>query len=51
MGRLELSHITKVFSEGKTERKVLRDLSFTVDEGEFVSMLAGYVGVPDAPLD
>ncbi len=39
MGRLELSHITKVFSEGKTERKVLRDLSFTVDEGEFVSLL------------
>ena len=39
MGRLELSHITKVFSDGRAERKVLRDLSFTVDEGEFVSLL------------
>ena len=40
MGKiLELTHVNKAYREGGMENRVLRDLSFSVEEGEFTAVM------------
>jgi nitrate/nitrite transport system ATP-binding protein len=49
MTYLKLDHIDKVFTRGNTESEVLKDVSLTVDKGEYISII-GHSGCGKSTL-